>query len=305
MSYQNLAKQAFFCLLTLLSFCPYSSFAEPDKPWAEMERFPFSPQVALEGFGGNNWIVGIDGLFPLVGNHRNLFYTEVAGKTDLNPGDRNGSASVGLGFRHITDNSQLLGAYLVADRDDAAKRSHYSFINPGLEWMTAQWRATGNFYYPLSAKMDVQGPFLGGSVITGTRWIDNYYNRYEIIGPGGDASLAYKSASFNNAEVSVGGYYFEMVNADAMTGVNVQMTYPMSEQVSLEVIYSYDNYAHNTAELGIRVQLFDNPNANPNRRLVIQDRLVESLRRGLATATTGLAEPVIRKRFQVAAIVRE
>jgi hypothetical protein len=298
-SYQNLAKQAFLCLLTLLSFYSCSSFADPDKPGAGMARFPFPPPVFLEGFGGNNWTLGIDGLIPLIGNHQNLLYTELAGKTDLDSDDRNGSASLGLGLRHITDNSQLLGAYLFVDRNDAARRSHYSFINSGLEWMTAKWRVTGNFYYPLTAKMDVQGPYVGSSVITGHSQITTLYNAYEIIGPGGDASLGYKVPVFNELDVSIGGYYFDMTNADAMTGINVQMSYPLNDRLSLGLIYSYDNYARNRVELGFRVQLFDNPNTRLKPRSVIHDRLVELTRRGLATPTTGLAQPLIRKKFNV------
>ena len=258
---------------------------------------PLTPKAYVEGyFGDYNFGAG-EGILPLYGNNESMFFLDEEIK-----GGKGGEmlVSTGGGYRGIMNNF-ILGAYLFGDYNRTPAHNNVWVFNPGIEFMTNSWDVHLNGYIPTEKEhteiRSITGQGLGTNQFvsfSGHSQFDHIFSLTEQVGTGLDGEVGYTIPQFNRTRLFIGGYYFSFPSAttvdvngfktDNLSGVEGGFEYPVNRYLTVGFNDSYDNYAHNTAALTLRVNFGGiAKGAVPD----IHDRMLDQIPRHVGTINTG------------------
>lgn len=290
-------------ILALSFFISSPSFAIQYLPTPNIDvsssyfnAFPYDPRASVWGYEGTRGLGEADVMVPIAGNSDNIIYLDPEGKYASND---TYSSGIGLGFRHVIEQSHIIGAYVFGDYSNAIYNQHFWDINPGIEWMGNLWDFRGNGYIPISNRSRNVGNFFGDQIgifkfvsFQGHTQYDHIFNVSDEIGPGMDVEVGRVIPGLNKVRAYVGGYYFSPSDANNIRGIEGRVEYNVNHYVALEATDTYDNLQHNAALLGVRLTvggLKEDEASYP-----IQARLLDPIPRNMATIYTGNAVPVVR-----------
>lgn len=244
---------------------------------------PMTPGVSVAGAFvdfNSGWA---DALVP-------VFRTTPSSFLYLNPqglyhSDDQYSASIGGGFRALTQSDAIVGVYVFGDYNHSQQNHSYWFISPGLEWLGETLDFSVNFYFPVSSQRnDLNGGFASqfGKTdhifFSGHTEFDTVVQNFESTGPGVDGEIGYRLPFLaNNTKLYLGGYYFAPKNNDSIGGGMVKLDVPVTDMVSLTVSDSYDNIFHNTVRVGGSISLWGRGTHYSNHS--IETRMVDPIQR--------------------------
>lgn len=264
---------------------------------ADGAALPLIPRISIDGLMGNQGLAGGDMMAPLYGNPDAIFFFDIQGKTAFSTAS---VISFGGGFRSVQQEDRILGVYVFADRSLSNQYNAFWFVSPGLESMGRIWDFRVNGYFPTGAQRAFAGSGFADEFgnysyvsFSGHDQLDVIVNNFEGVGWGVDGEIGRRVPFIPLLRAYVGGYHFNMNNADNINGVAGRLEYPLSRLLSVSVSDSYDNNQHNTLEAALRLTLGGVNTAPRDPHQPIQQRLLDPISRNLATLGEGNGEPIV------------
>lgn len=259
----------------------------------------YVPQVYLGGYGGSGLLGQTDILAPVyLSNNSNLFIYGQGRYSYEKQSWANNSwmGSAGLGYRHIVNNSAILGAYVLGDYSQTVSGHNIAEISPGIEALGRVWEFRANGYVPVG-KTDWN--LIG--------WADNFgcydyvqfrgHDEYDAkflyhleTGPGGDTEIGRNLFTIKHVVVKgyLDGYFYNMQHEDDIYGGGARVTVEPSNYFQFSVNDTYDNYYKNVIMAGVRINL---NNLISNRDHVdtndLQNKLFTPIQRNFANIASG------------------
>ena len=273
--------------LALLSCCPWSV--------SVLASDYLPPRLSVNANAGGSATVGqADLLLSLKGDEqRNLYLDPQAAYGS----DEQWYTDLGLGYRWIQNDAAILGGYVFASRSQVARQSGFWIANPGVEALGSRWDARINGYIPIGGRSDELGMFKfvqsSQLVFSGHResLVRTYLsgNETQQIGDGVDAKVGYQVFRNVPLKAYLGGYFFNIPNADNVRGGAAGVEYWFDQHVKAFVNYTYDNLQYNTVVGGLAVSFggVDEARADPS----LSERLTDPVERYLANLGHGSGIP--------------
>ena len=273
--------------LALLSCCPWSV--------SVLAGDYLPPRLSVDANAGGSATVGqADLLLSLKGDEqRNLYLDPQAAYGS----DEQWYTDLGLGYRWIQNDAAILGGYVFASRSQVAHQSGFWIANPGVEALGSRWDARINGYIPIGGRSDELGMFKfvqsSQLVFSGHResLVRTYLsgNETQQIGDGVDAKVGYQVFRNVPLKAYLGGYFFNIPNADNVRGGAAGVEYWFDQHVKAFVNYTYDNLQYNTVVGGLAVSFggVDEARADPS----LSERLTDPVERYLANLGHGSGIP--------------
>ena len=273
--------------LALLSCCPWSV--------SVLASDYLPPRLSVDANAGGSATVGqADLLLSLKGDEqRNLYLDPQAAYGS----DEQWYTDLGLGYRWIQNDAAILGGYVFASRSQVARQSGFWIANPGVEALGSRWDARINGYIPIGGRSDELGMFKfvqsSQLVFSGHResLVRTYLsgNETQQIGDGVDAKVGYQVFRNVPLKAYLGGYFFNIPNADNVRGGAAGVEYWFDQHVKAFVNYTYDNLQYNTVVGGLAVSFggVDEARADPS----LSERLTDPVERYLANLGHGSGIP--------------
>ena len=273
--------------LALLSCCPWSV--------SVLASDYLPPRLSVDANAGGSATVGqADLLLSLKGDEqRNLYLDPQAAYGS----DEQWYTDLGLGYRWIQNDAAILGGYVFASRSQVAHQSGFWIANPGVEALGSRWDARINGYIPIGGRSDELGMFKfvqsSQLVFSGHResLVRTYLsgNETQQIGDGVDAKVGYQVFRNVPLKAYLGGYFFNIPNADNVRGGAAGVEYWFDQHVKAFVNYTYDNLQYNTVVGGLAVSFggVDEARADPS----LSERLTDPVERYLANLGHGSGIP--------------
>ena len=273
--------------LALLSCCPWSV--------SVLAGDYLPPRLSVDANAGGSATVGqADLLLSLKGDEqRNLYLDPQAAYGS----DEQWYTDLGLGYRWIQNDAAILGGYVFASRSQVARQSGFWIANPGVEALGSRWDARINGYIPIGGRSDELGMFKfvqsSQLVFSGHResLVRTYLsgNETQQIGDGVDAKVGYQVFRNVPLKAYLGGYFFNIPNADNVRGGAAGVEYWFDQHVKAFVNYTYDNLQYNTVVGGLAVSFggVDEARADPS----LSERLTDPVERYLANLGHGSGIP--------------
>ena len=273
--------------LALLSCCPWSV--------SVLASDYLPPRLSVNANAGGSATVGqADLLLSLKGDEqRNLYLDPQAAYGS----DEQWYTDLGLGYRWIQNDAAILGGYVFASRSQVAHQSGFWIANPGVEALGSRWDARINGYIPIGGRSDELGMFKfvqsSQLVFSGHResLVRTYLsgNETQQIGDGVDAKVGYQVFRNVPLKAYLGGYFFNIPNADNVRGGAAGVEYWFDQHVKAFVNYTYDNLQYNTVVGGLAVSFggVDEARADPS----LSERLTDPVERYLANLGHGSGIP--------------
>ncbi len=283
----------FFFLAALVSV----AYSATNQSYFDLSPLPLLPRLSATGLAGTETLGLADVMVPLVGNHEGDFYTDIQGKVG---NDRAWMGSVGVGYRQVVNDADILGGYVFVDRDQTKSQNHFWVLSPGLESLGERWDFRVNGYIPVSATKIFSNSAtgeelgLGAQTVTfsGHQQFDHLFKFYEEIGAGADAEAGRIFPSLNRLAIYGGGYYFNLADTSAIKGGEARVEFPLTGHVTLLVSDSYDNHQHNTIEAGVRVSIGGTSSCPvASSSCDIHNRLLDPVNRNFGALDTGSGIP--------------
>ncbi len=273
--------------LALLSCCAWSASA--------LASAYLPPRLSVDANAGGSATVGqADLLLSLKGDERRNLYLDPQAAYGT---DEQWYADLGLGYRWIQNDAAILGGYVFASRSQVANQSSFWIANPGVEAMGSRWDARINGYIPIGGRSDDLGIFQFNQssrfVFSGhTEQIVTTYltgDESQQIGDGVDAKVGYQVFRNVPLKAYLGGYFFNIPNADNVSGGAAGVEYWFDQHVKAFVNYTYDNLQHSTVVGGLAVSFggVDESRADPS----LSERLTDPVERYLANLGHGSGIP--------------
>lgn len=285
----NLRNFLSFSSLFLLVFSINSAANTPYFNNNNIAAFPLLPRISLSGWIGTQPLGLGDTMIPLIGNRDGDLYADLQGKTAR---DHAWLGGAGLGYRQVINCSDILGAYVFVDRNITADKNRFTVLNPGLESLGTEWDFRVNGYFPMGSKKTFENSAfadelgLPGIFFRRHQQFNTLFNFYEEIGPGADAEIGYIFPCFHRLAIYGGGYYYKPEDVQQLKGAEARAELPLSRYATLLVNDTYDNYNHNTFELGVRVSA-GGLTASPPTACDVHNRLLDPVARNLGALSTG------------------
>ena len=253
------------------------------------------PRLSVDANAGGSATVGqADLLLSLKGDERRNLYLDPQAAYGT---DEQWYADLGLGYRWIQNDAAILGGYVFASRSQVARQSGFWIANPGVEAMGSRWDARINGYIPVGGRSDDLGIFQFNQssrfVFSGhtARLVTTYLTGDETqqIGDGVDAKVGYQVFRNVPLKAYLGGYFFNIPNADNVSGGAAGVEYWFDQHVKAFVNYTYDNLQHSTVVGGLAVSFggVDESRADPS----LSERLTDPVERYLANLGHGSGIP--------------
>lgn len=254
-------------------------------------------QFAGAGATSNIGILSGDAMLPLIHQENGFIYGDMMGAQGS---DSTNTISPGIGFRTL-HNNQIFGSYFFADYEKTSLGEHFWNLSPGVEWITPQWDAHMNAYFPTHKAQQN-----GTTAFADTFGIDDYtayeantnneYNElltpYAVIGNGVDTEIGYSFDSGNEhlrSRVYLGGYYYQVpdyVDVENITGVTAGVSQAVSRYASVSLFNSFDQVTHYTFGISLTITFGGESNIFSND---VHDRLVDPVERHVGVIGTGAA----------------
>ena len=256
---------------------------------------PLPPRFLVDANAGGSATVGhADLMLSLEGDgQHNLYFDPQAAYGS----DEQWYADLGLGYRWIENDAAILGWYVFASRTHVENQAGFWIANPGVEVLGSRWDARINGYIPVAGRSDEIGVFQFNQsrqvVFSGhTRRIVTTYvtgDETQQIGNGVDAKVGYQVFRDVPLKAYLGGYFFNIPNADNVRGGAAGLEYWFDRNVKAFVNYTYDNLQYNTVVGGLAVSFggVDEPRADPS----LSERLTDPVERYLANLGHGSGIP--------------
>ena len=256
---------------------------------------PLPPRFLVDANAGGSATVGhADLMLSLEGDEQhNLYFDPQAAYGS----DEQWYADLGLGYRWIENDAAILGWYVFASRTHVENQAGFWIANPGVEVLGSRWDARINGYIPVAGRSDEIGVFQFNQsrqvVFSGhTRRIVTTYvtgDETQQIGNGVDAKVGYQVFRDVPLKAYLGGYFFNIPNADNVRGGAAGLEYWFDRNVKAFVNYTYDNLQYNTVVGGLAVSFggVDEPRADPS----LSERLTDPVERYLANLGHGSGIP--------------
>lgn len=318
MSIKNLAKISLGCIAILFGFALSVVYAAPGNQ-ADTNTYDtinggthlsYMPRVYLDGAGGYSsgslYLGEAKILQPILMRYdRDLFLYGQGRFSNAQPSgtwsNSPWSGSLGIGYRQIMGQSVVLGGYVLGGYSKTPTDHSILFVNPGFEALGKVWEFRLNGYFPVSkSKWVTQGwaDNFGNNdyvMYTGHDEYDAWFTYNETAGMGADTQIGRKLFKFKNTLVKgfLEGYYFSEGSNNAVTGGGATITVQPTSYLKFSLTDTYDNYAHNTAMLGIEVSLYDlfSGNSKTTDDLDLTHRLYEPIQNNFAAVGSGNVIP--------------
>ncbi len=318
MSIKNLAKISLGCIAILFGFALNVVYAAPGNQ-ADTNTYDtinggthlsYMPRVYLDGAGGYSsgtlYLGEAKILQPVLMRYdRDLFLYGQGRFSNAQPSgtwsNSPWSGSLGIGYRQIMGQSVVLGGYVLGGYSKTPTDHSILFVNPGFEALGKVWEFRLNGYFPISkSKWDTSGwadNFGNNSYVmyTGHDEYDAMFTYHETAGMGADTQIGRKLFKLKNTLVKgyLEGYYFSEGSNNAVTGGGATISVQPYSYLKFSLTDTYDNYAHNTAMLGIEVSLYDllSGNSKTTDDLDLQHRLFEPIQNNFAAVGSGNVIP--------------
>jgi hypothetical protein len=273
--------------LALLSCCAWSASA--------LAGGYLPPRLSVDANAGGSATVGqADLLLSLKGDERRNLYLDPQAAYGT---DEQWYADLGLGYRWIQNDAAILGGYVFASRSQVANQSSFWIANPGVEAMGSRWDARINGYIPVGGRSDdlgiVQFNRSSRFVFSGhtRRLVTSYLmgDETQQIGDGVDAKVGYQVFRNVPLKAYLGGYFFNIPNADNVRGGAAGVEYWFDQHVKTFINYTYDNLQHSTVVGGLAVSFggVNESRADPS----LSERLTDPVERYLANLGHGSGIP--------------
>lgn len=258
-------------------------------------------QASALGSTGSLGIFGGDVMLPVYGNREEFAYVDMMGDGAT---DSTSLISPGGGYRKVYNN-QIFGAYFFGDYEQVSFGENFWNLSPGVEWMTPNWDAHVNGYFPTTtsqtngqtAFLNSYGDYSRVNFETGTHnQYDTLVTPVDIIGNGVDAEVGYSFATGNKnlrSRVYLGGYYYQANNSNLISsladienipGVTAGFEQAITQNLSVAVMNSYDSVSDYTVGLQAKLILGGESNLYSND---VHSRLLDSVQRHIGLIATG------------------
>lgn len=282
----NLRNHYLFILLS--SLVSINTFADVQTG----EAFYWPSRFSAQGMGGTLGVFQGDGMVPLYGDRDDSLFFDAQAKYG---NDQNWGGAGGLGYRHIYQDKRILGAYIFGDQSSFSSgdlnRETFWFVNPGIESLGNLFDMRVNGYIPVSSQQETAGNYSVATFAAHTQF-NTIYDYLYNAGPGVDAEVgAIKIPHLKYLRTYVGGYYFAPKDQSNISGVSGRIEYPFTHHVALTAVDTYDNYAHNTIQVGLRFTIGGRDDDIKGQ--TIDRRMIDPINRNLATQYTGSDAPVV------------
>lgn len=160
-------------------------------------------RTRLSADASNNLgMLNSDFLLPIYGHQKKFIFTDITAKRAT---DDTYFIGPGAGYRQKTNN-QIFGAYFFSDYDHTRLDENFWVLNPGIEWMTPQWDAHLNGYFPTQTKQQN-----GHTDFASNMSIYDYVDLVDGTHIQNDAILTPYTVIGNGADFAI-GYSFEQEN---------------------------------------------------------------------------------------------
>lgn len=241
-------RNAFYFLLCLFLF--FTSIIQAREPLPP--RFSASAYTGVYTVGQGDLMLSLDG-----DQHHNL-YVNPQGAYGT---DKQWYGDLGLGYRWIKNDAEILGWYLFAGHSRVENSSGFWITNPGVEVMGRRWDARVNAYIPVAGQSNELGieefnlvttpVFTGHTEILNS--VFNDVNAIQQIGNGADARVGYQLFRYVPLKGYVGAYFFSIPNTDNVRGGAAGLEYWFDDNIRVFANYSYDNYQHSNVVGGLGI----------------------------------------------------
>ncbi|MES2204636.1 MAG: inverse autotransporter beta domain-containing protein, partial [Pseudomonadota bacterium] len=249
-------------------------------------------RIQVSAMQSNTSIFGADGMLPLLGNNQQFFYGDLMGDYGT---DDTYLMSPGLGYRAVVNN-QIWGGYVFSDYERTSLGGNFWVISPGVEWMSSNWDAHLNGYFPTQSQQqngsrayaDTFGIYQYGNPHD-YQYDDAYLTPYAVIGNGVDTEVGYSFAQEDHlrSRVSLGGYYYhpqEAYDVSNITGITASFTKSLSKNFSASLLNSYDNFNHYILGVSLTLEFGGDSNEFSTD---VSDRLLDPVERHIGIIGTG------------------
>lgn len=243
----------------------------PYIPNYNYSQFKMLPQLTLDGFTGSHTYGDGELMFSFLGDELHNLYGVLEGGFGIN-NIKSEYGAAGLGYRYLTNNnSRLLGLYTLGEYLNSKEDNNFWYVNPGVESLGALWDFRFNGYFPVAktkkGENSVEDGFASDNGIfdferfTGHEFFDRLLKitDFEKAGYGVDAEVGRKIPKLHNFELFVGGYGFNGFENDNsfshVGGIFAKAEIPVNDYVTIEARDSYDSELHNSALIGLKLNL--------------------------------------------------
>jgi hypothetical protein len=255
--------------------------------------FGLPPRVNIEASGGTLSMLDGDVMLPLFAGLSQNFYTNAQTEYD---NDQNWFGGLGLGYRQVYEQRRILGAYVFGDYNSFNngsdnQRGTFWIVNTGVESLGNLWDFRLNAYVPVSTQTQTVASDTS-YFFAGHQEFSQLSNTFNYDGPGVDAEIGRINVPYiKDLRLYVGGYYFSPKDQTGITGVASRAEYSFGHAVALTLGDNYDNYAHNTFQVGIRFTLGGIPTDKSGTS--IDRRLLDPVTRNIATLAQANTVPIV------------
>lgn len=264
------------------------------------QEFKLTPRVNFWGFSGDYTRGEGQVMFPILSNANHAFYFVAEGNKVVNDSDWLGGA--GFGYRQICNN-RIFGGYLIGDYQNSSENNGFYIANPGLEMLSDTWDIDVNGYLPFKQKKSYELQDVVASEDLGITNFVHFYGHNESdhimqlftgghgkrfgeeAGRGFDGEIGRVIPHVDDLRVYLGGYHFDLDDADAVNGVEARAVYELNRYFALEGEYNYDNIKHSQAVVGLRFSL-GGYSAEEHKHYGIATRLLYPIEHDLATGVS-------------------
>ncbi len=211
---------------------------------------PPPPRLSGNVYASDYTVGQADVMLPLAGDTQHNLYIDPA----LGYGsDNQGYADLGLGYRWIKNGAVILGVYLFGGYSKIDNNGRLWVANPGIEALGSRWDTHLNGYLVMGDR-HVNGGVFNISSFTGHSQIVGLLNMVQTDGPGADIKLAYQLFSQTSLKAFLGSYFFAPTQGKIWGGTTGLEYWPAS-YLKVFAAYNYDNLQHNTAAIGLGIEL--------------------------------------------------
>ena len=223
--------------------------------------FPTAPGISASTAIGDLVNAWGDTLVPFMGKPTSFVYLDPQG---LYHNGNEYSGSLGSGFRMLTPQAGILGAYVFGDYNHFDNGTEFWFVSPGIERLGDTLDFSFNVYVPVSSQRVNTGTGFASDFgnfqfvnFSGHTEFDEIVNTFVSTGIGYDGEIGYRLPYLpNNTKLYLGGYHFSPKDNDNITGGTARLEVPLSNFVSVSASDAYDNVFHNTFKIGVSFSLW-------------------------------------------------
>ncbi len=255
---------------------------------------PLPPRLDAQIYGSTKYSgVQADGMLPVGGDSEHNLHLDLQIQESTNSQWVTG---LGIGYRQLINASGILGAYVFADRTRDADDSCFSFLSPGIEFLSRRVDARLNSYIPVGRHQHLLAQGLGGatfglptSTFTGHVQEDEYLKQYRRVGTGFDLLVGYRPVIDLPIRTMLGAYHFHIHRAGHVNGIAVGADYWLNHHWRVGARYNYDNVNRSVAALNLGVRL--GGERYPSSHYAIQQRITDPIERHVSQLGHGSETP--------------